>query len=120
MIRAIRGAITVERNEKDAMLAATERLLREMAEKNDIHPSKIVSILLSATADLNACFPAAASRNIAGWTHVPVMCMKEMDVPGALGKCIRVMMTVATERKQDEIVHVYLEKAVQLRPDLQK
>jgi chorismate mutase len=118
LIRAIRGAITVEKNEQEQILSATERLLREMAMKNAVHPKKIVSILISATVDVNACFPAAALRNIEGWTHVPVMCMKEIEVPGALEKCIRVMMTAAIDAKQEKVIHVYLEKAVQLRPDL--
>lgn len=119
MIRGIRGAITVEGMEKEEVLSATERLLREMAAKNAIQPTQIVSVLISATADLNSCFPAAALRKIEGWTYVPVMCMREIEVPGAIEKCIRIMLTAETELGQHEVVHVYLEKAVSLRPDLQ-
>ncbi|MCP8968759.1 chorismate mutase [Ectobacillus ponti] len=119
MIRAIRGAITVEENDREQMLAAAEHLLRDMMERNGVKPAHIASILISATSDLNACFPAAALRNIEDCMHVPIMCMQEMDVSGALEKCLRVMMTVATDLEQHEVHHVYLEKAIQLRPDLQ-
>ncbi|MEI4800788.1 chorismate mutase [Bacillus sp. NPDC077411] len=118
MIRAIRGAITVNCNESEQILTATERLVKEIAKNNRISPSDIVSVLISTTADINACFPAAALRRIEGWSYVPVMCMQEIEVPDALEKCIRVMMTVMTNKRQHEIQHVYLEKAVQLRPDL--
>ncbi|MFD3446103.1 chorismate mutase [Microbacteriaceae bacterium 4G12] len=118
MIRAIRGAITVEVNEAEEILNATERLVREMASQNSIIPNSIVSILISATTDIYACFPAAALRRLEGWMHVPVMCMQEINVPGAIDKCIRVMMTVEAEMQQHEVAHIYLERAVQLRPDL--
>ncbi len=120
MIRGFRGATTVTENDKEEILEATEKLLREMASKNNIEPHQIASILISATEDIDACFPAAALRNIEGWMYVPVMCMKEIEVPNSLKKCIRVMMTAATELKQEEVEHVYLGNAVQLRPDLQK
>lgn len=118
MIRAIRGAITVNVNTAEEMLAATERLVKEIEKKNDVSPTEIVSVLVSTTADLNACFPATAVREIEGWMYVPVMCVKEIEVPNALQKCIRVMITVMTNKMQHEIEHVYLEKAKQLRPDL--
>ncbi|CAM4106568.1 chorismate mutase [Bacillus manliponensis] len=118
MIRAIRGAITVNNNIAEEMLTATERLVKEIEKKNCFSPTDIVSVLISTTADLDACFPATAVREIDGWIYVPVMCVKEMEVPGALQKCIRVMITVTTNKKQQEIEHVYLEKAKQLRPDL--
>ncbi|MGG0239020.1 chorismate mutase [Bacillus rhizoplanae] len=120
MIRAIRGATTVNCNEIEEILTATERLVKEMASNNSVSPVDIVSVLISTTADINACFPAAALRPIEGWSYVPVMCMQEIEVPNALEKCIRVMMTVMTNKLQHEIHHIYLEKAVQLRPDLQK
>ncbi|MCM3734622.1 chorismate mutase [Bacillus cytotoxicus] len=120
MNRAIRGATTVNCNEKAQILTATERLVKKMASDNRVFPDEIVSVLISTTADVNACFPAAALRRMEGWSYVPVMCMQEIEVPDALEKCIRVMMTVMTNKRQHEIQHVYLEKAVQLRPDLQK
>ncbi|ENQ3077767.1 chorismate mutase [Bacillus cereus] len=120
MIRAIRGATTVSYNETEQILTATERLVKKMASDNRVSPDHIVSVLISTTADINACFPAAALRQMEGWAYVPVMCMQEIEVPDALEKCIRVMMTVMTNKHQHEIQHVYLEKAVRLRLDLQK
>lgn len=119
MMRAIRGATTVEHNEADIILKATEQLFKEIIEKNNLSPTDVVSVLISATADINACFPAAALRRIDGCMYVPVTCMQEMDVVGALQKCIRIMVTAETTLTQQEIIHVYKEKAVQLRPDLQ-
>ncbi|PEY30355.1 chorismate mutase [Bacillus cereus] len=120
MIRAIRGAITVEHNEAEEILTTTERLVKEMTIENEVCPTDIVSVLISTTADVNACFPAAALRGLDGFTYVPVMCVKEIDVPHALQKCIRVMMTVMTKKLQHEVKHVYLERATILRPDLVK
>ncbi|MDM5187807.1 chorismate mutase [Bacillus sp. DX4.1] len=120
MIRAIRGAITVKHNETGEILTATERLVKEIVNENGICPTDIVSVLISTTADINACFPAAALRRVEGFTYVPVMCVKEIEVPNALQKCIRVMMTVMTKQMQHEVKHVYLEKATELRPDLSK
>ncbi|GMB07875.1 chorismate mutase [Thermolongibacillus altinsuensis] len=118
MIRAIRGATTVENNDEQEIIAETEQLLKEMIRQNDVQAEDVVSVLISATEDLNATFPAKALRNIAGWTYVPVMCMREINVPNSLPKCIRVMMTVHTEASQRDVRHVYLRKAIQLRPDL--
>jgi chorismate mutase len=118
MIRGIRGATTVEHNEELEITQATEELLREMIKANDVKAGDVASVLISATEDLTAAFPAKALRNIEGWTYVPVMCMREIPVPNSLPRCIRVMMTVNTEKAQNEIHHVYLREAIQLRPDL--
>ncbi|WP_044749073.1 chorismate mutase [Bacillus alveayuensis] len=118
MIRGIRGAITVDANEEKEIVEATERLLQEMVKQNDITPERVASVFISATQDLTAQFPAKALRRLDGWTFVPVTCMQEMAVPGSLEKCIRIMMHVDTERSQNEISHIYLEKAKNLRPDL--
>lgn len=67
------------------------------------------------TDDLNACFPAQAAREI-GWTDVPLMCMREIPVPGSLGMCIRVLLHVNTTRSNTEVRHVYLRDAIKLRP----
>lgn len=120
MTRGIRGATTVPENDKDLIIAYTKELLEKMIAENDIHPSNVSHIFISATKDINAAFPAQALRKIEGWKYVPVMCMSEMDVPNSLSKCIRIMMVVDTERKQEEINHVFLHDAVQLRPDLVK
>lgn len=118
MIRGVRGAITVNQNDEGEIVAAAERLLREAISANNIIPNDVASIFMSATEDVDAAFPAKALRNIDGWTYVPVMCMKELAVPGSLRKCIRVMIHVNTETPQEDINHIYLEGAAGLRPDL--
>lgn len=120
MIRAIRGATTVTKNDAELIISETKRMIEEMALKNKIKPQDIASVLISVTKDLNATFPAKALRLIDGWKYVPVMCMPEIEVPGSLPRCIRVMMTVNTELEQHEVTHIYLNDAVQLRPDLLK
>ncbi|WP_449536748.1 chorismate mutase [Ferdinandcohnia sp. Marseille-Q9671] len=118
MVRGIRGATTITANTKQEILDATEKLLREMIVENQIEASDVAQILFSVTDDINAAFPAAAARQIEGWTYVPVISMREIPVPGSLPMCIRVMMTVNTIIKQQDIHHVYQEGAIVLRPDL--
>jgi chorismate mutase len=118
MVRGVRGATTVSRNDAEEITSATERLLREMIKANDIQPSDVASVFISATEDLTAGFPAAALRRLEGWNYVPVMCMREIPVPESLPKCIRIMMMINTTKEQKGIKHIYLEKAVSLRPDL--
>ncbi|OLN23237.1 chorismate mutase [Domibacillus antri] len=120
MVRGIRGAVTVKQNDGVEMVQATERLIAEMIEKNNIEPENVCSAFISATNDLDAMFPARALRELKGWENVPVMCMQELAVQGGLEKCIRIMMHVNTDASQKEIQHVYLEGAVVLRPDLQQ
>jgi chorismate mutase len=118
LIRGIRGATTVNENEEIVILKATEELIHEMIRKNDIRPENVAQVIITVTEDLTATFPAKALRTLKGWTFVPVMCMQEIPVPNSLVKCIRIMMTVETNEKQENIHHVYLEEAVKLRPDL--
>lgn len=118
-VRGIRGATTVERDAAEEIVAATKRLLSEMIERNGVVLDDIASVLFSLTRDLHAGFPALAAREM-GWVHVPMLHFAEIDVPGALGHCIRVLMHVNTTRALDDIEHVYLEKAAALRPDLTK
>lgn len=117
MIRGIRGATTVEQDDGDEILAATVELLRAMQAANAIDPERIASIFFSMTPDLNAAFPAEAGRRI-GWTLVPVICMRELSVPGALERAIRVMMLADVDLDQDQVQHCYLRRAVVLRRDL--
>jgi chorismate mutase len=117
--RGIRGAISVDRDEMEAIVAATKRLLTEMVASNGVELEEIASVLFSLTPDLHAGFPALAAREM-GWVHVPMLHFTEIDVPGALERCIRVLMHVNTRRALDEIEHVYLDKAAGLRPDLAK
>jgi chorismate mutase len=120
LIRGIRGATTVNENVESVILKATDELLHEMIRQNDIQPEKVVQVIMTVTQDLTTAFPAKALRSIDGWTYVPVMCMLEIPVPNSLEKCIRVMMTVQTDEKQENIQHVYLNEAVKLRPDLSR
>lgn len=117
--RGIRGAITAEGDDKAAIADATKRLLTEMTRRNAVEVDDIASILFTVTADLRAGFPALAAREM-GWTWVPMLHACEIDVPGALGRCIRVLMHVNTAKKPAEIEHVYLDGATVLRPDLMR
>lgn len=114
--RGIRGATTVERNEREAMLVATTELLQAIVLRNELDIGDIASAIFTVTDDLDAAFPALAARTL-GWTAVPLMCAREISVPGSLEKCIRVLLHVNTERGAAEMQHVYLHRAVSLRPE---
>ncbi len=114
--RGIRGATTVERNEREEMLAATIELLRAIMQRNELQAEDIASAFFTVTDDLDAAFPALAAREL-GWTEVALMCAREIPVPGSLEKCIRVLLHVNTERGAAEMQHVYLRRAVSLRPE---
>ncbi len=116
-VRGIRGATTVDRDDSETILSATEELVREIVTANAIEPEDVASALFTVTPDLHAEFPAAAARRM-GWTMVPLLNFTEIGVPGRLARCIRVLVHVNTERTQNEMVHVYLREAVALRPDL--
>lgn len=120
MMRGIRGAITVSADHPDEILKETKQLVLEMAKKNDVKPDQVASVIISTTTDISSAFPAKAVRTIDEWTYVPVMCTHEMDVPGSMPLCIRVMMHANTDRSQQEINHIYMNDAVKLRPDLIK
>jgi len=113
--RGIRGAITVSANNKESILAATEELLVEMTQANKIEIKDIAAIFFSTTSDLNAEFPAAATREL-GWPqHLALLCGHEMNVPNDLSCCLRILMLVNTEKGPEEIIHVYLGKAKKLK-----
>jgi chorismate mutase len=113
-VKALRGAITASTNSEEAIIDATRTLLTSLVERNCLRVEQIVSVFFTLTPDLNACFPARAAREM-GW-DVPMLDMQEIDVPGALGLCIRVLVHV----ESDELVrHAYLRGAVSLRPDLE-
>jgi chorismate mutase len=117
IVRGIRGATTVARDEPALVLDATETLLRTIVERNAFVPEDVASALFTVTPDLVSEFPAAAARRM-GWTLVPLLNFTEIGVPGRLERCIRVLVHVNTELPQDRIQHVYLEGATVLRPDL--
>jgi chorismate mutase len=113
--RGIRGAITVSANSKKSILAATKKLLAKMANANGVETEDIAAILFTTTPDINAEFPAAATREL-GWpSNLALLCGHEINVPGALARCLRVLMIVNTERAPDEITHVYLGEARKLK-----
>jgi chorismate mutase len=117
-VRGLRGAITVETNTAAAILEATRELLREVLRANRIEDfHEIVSAIFTTTPDLNAAFPAEAAREL-GMHQVPLLCASEINVPGGMPRCIRVLLHVNTEREQVEMVHVYLRDAKKLRPDV--
>lgn len=117
VVRGIRGAITVERNDQQEILQATRELLEKLVEENKLEVEDICSVFFTVTQDLDAEFPAKAARSI-GWDYVPLVCALELDVEGALPKCIRVLAHVNTCKSQRDIKHVYLRQAAKLRPDL--
>lgn len=117
VIRGIRGATTVTANTRDDILGAARELLDEIVSRNDVDRDSVASIIFTTTTDLDAEFPAVAARD-AGWTHVALECLHEMNVPGSLPRCLRILMHVNSDRAQDEISHVYLRDARALRPDL--
>ncbi|MBN2909667.1 chorismate mutase [Polycladomyces sp. WAk] len=119
-VRGIRGATTVEKNEGEPILSATEELLREMIRRNQVTPEDIACVFVTMTTDLNAVFPTEAIRSIPGWEMVPLLCANEIPVPGSLPRCIRLLLLINTNRGQKEIEHVYLRGARSLRPDLAK
>ena len=113
--RGIRGATTVSANSKKSILAATKKLLAKMANANGIETEDIAAILFTTTPDLNAEFPAAATRELGWSSNLALLCGHEINVPGALARCLRVLMLVNTERGPDEITHVYLGEARKLK-----
>lgn len=118
MLRGIRGAIDVPENDTEEILQATRELLQEMLQKNSLEKDNLGAVIFSMTADLNAVFPAKAARQL-GWNHVPLFDTCEIDVPGSLPRCIRVLMLFNSAKTQHEIRHVYLRGATVLREDLQ-
>lgn len=112
--RGVRGATTVEANDKQKIIEATKELLLKIVEENGIMAEEISAALFSSTEELNAEFPAVAAREI-GWSDVPLLCMREINVSGSLPNCIRVLLQINTDKTQKEIKHVYLRGAVNLR-----
>lgn len=117
-IRGIRGATTVTADSPDLVLQATRELLEVILEENEgMNPEDVASALFTVTDDLASTFPAEAARQM-GWGLVPMLCAREIPVPNSLPRVIRVLVHWNTEVPQDEIIHVYLREAVNLRPDL--
>ena len=115
--RGIRGATTAEGNTVEEILEASGELLRTMVEANDIRPEDVACAIFTTTPDLNAAFPATAARRM-GWSETALLCASEVDVPGSLESCIRILIMQNTDKGADEIVHVYIRGAKDLRTDL--
>ena len=119
LVRGIRGAITVDRNAKEEVIKRTKELLMALKKENGFKIEDIVSVFFSATPDLNAVFPAQAAREL-DWDRVPLFDMKEIDVPGSLPRCIRILIQINCQKSQPEIKPCYLREAKILRKDLIK
>ena len=114
--RGIRGATTADANTRDDILRATRELLALMIRQNGIRSEDVASVIFSTTPDLDAEFPALAARQL-GWYDVALLCNHELDVPGSLRRCVRVLIHWNTDASQSEIKHVYIKGAANLRPD---
>ena len=114
--RGVRGATTADSNSPEEILKATRQLLALMIRQNGIEPDDVCSAIFSTTTDLDAQFPAVAARQL-GWLDVALMCVHELDVPGSLRRCIRILLHWNTDKQPDKIVHVYIKEAAGLRPD---
>ena len=119
LVRGIRGAITADSNIKEEIIEKTKELLIALKKENDFKIEDITSIFFSVTSDLNVAFPAQAAREL-GWNRVPLFDMQEIEVPGSLPKCIRILIQINCRKSQTEIKHCYLRGAETLRKDLVK
>jgi chorismate mutase len=116
-VRAIRGATQVAANERAAVLEGTSELVTEVMSRNRLTPADVISVVFTATHDLDAEFPALAARKL-GFGDVPLLCATEMNVPGSLPLVVRLMMHVETEQPRAAVQHVYLRGAIALRLDI--
>jgi chorismate mutase len=115
-VRGIRGATTVGKNDAGAIYEATLELLQVIVKLNGVRAEDVGYVWFTTTEDLSASFPADAARAGLGWTDVPLICGREIPVPGALGKCIRVLLAWNTPKLQKEVRHAFLRGARVLRP----
>ena len=118
MVRAIRGATTVENNDREEIIEATKEMLETIISENNIK-TDMVSVIFTVTPDLDKVFPAVAARKM-GIVDVPLLDMSEPEIDGALKKCIRILMHINSDKQNKDMVHAYLRGATVLRPDLVK
>jgi chorismate mutase len=116
-VRALRGATTVDVDEKEHLFERVIALLDALFERNDIHHDDLISVLITATDDIHCAFPAMAARKF-GLGDIPLICARELDIEGGTPLCVRVMIHLTTELRRDQLHHVYLEGARGLRDDL--
>jgi chorismate mutase len=119
MCRGVRGATTIEKNDRESILKGTRQMLALMIRRNDICADDVCSAIFTVTRDIDAEFPALAARQL-GWLGVPLLCGYEVSVEGSLPLCIRILIHWNTTKSAAEIHHVYMKNAVRLRPDLAK
>lgn len=117
LTRGVRGATTVEANTVESIIDGTKELLAAILKANDVDVEYVASAFFTATPDLNAEFPALAARDM-GWNHVALLCGHEMNKPGSLPMCVRILLHINTDKPANEIKHVYLRGARVLRPDI--
>ncbi len=115
---AIRGATTVNSNNKDEILKESAKLIETIISKNDLNNEDIISMCFTMTKDLDAVYPAVAVREILNISDIPMLNFEEKYIQGSLNKCIRVMMYINTEKTRNDIKHIYLNEAKSLRKDL--
>ena len=115
-IRGIRGATTVNQNDKEDIIKETIILINQIITLNNIDQDDIASIFFSVTKDLDSTFPAAAARELK-LNYTPLLCLNEIDIPGSLDKCVRILMHINSDLKQNQMQHVYLNNATSLRPE---
>ena len=119
VVRAIRGATTVENNDREEIIEATKEMLETIISENNIKTEDMVSVIFTITPDLDKVFPAVAARKM-GIVDVPLLDMSEPEIDGALKKCIRILMHINSDKQNKDMVHAYLRGATVLRPDLVK
>ena len=120
MLRGVRGATTTESNNIDEVRIAVIEMINEILSQNNIDIKDIVSVEFTMTKDLNCAYPAKFAREIKGFEYVPLMCYQELDIKNSMQKCIRSLILFNSEKNQEEIKHIYLNRAKTLRPDLTK
>ncbi|GHH74925.1 chorismate mutase [Streptomyces sulfonofaciens] len=116
-VRAVRGAVQLDRDEADHMAEQVGRLITAVLERNELGTDDLISIWFTATPDLHSDFPAAAARKL-GITDVPLICAQELDIKGAMPRVVRILAHVETDRPRADVAHVYLGAAAALRKDI--
>jgi chorismate mutase len=116
-VRALRGATTLDVDERHHLIERTQEVMSALFARNDLTEDDLISIVFTATSDIHSAFPAEAARE-AGFTHVPLMCARELEIDGGIPRCVRLLIHAYTDRSADELRHVYLHAARQLRTDL--
>jgi chorismate mutase len=116
-VRALRGATTLDVDEREHLIERTQEVMAAIFERNALTEDDLISIVFTATSDIHSAFPAEAARE-AGFTHVPLMCARELEIDGGIARCVRLLIHAYTDRAARDLRHVYLHDARQLRTDL--